>query len=515
MTALIIHGHFYQPPRENPWTGIIERQPGAHPFHDWNERIHAECYGPNAFVHRGTRADGLEEVVNNYANISFNFGPTLLTWLESQHPATYQRILDADKESAAGRGGHGNAIAQAYGHAILPLCNDRDQLTQVLWGIADFRLRFGREPESLWLPETACNNATLDSLIEQGMRYVILAPAQAGRFRKPAGTWQEVNGTGIDTSRPYRYVHRQQPDRSLAVFFYDGALAQAIAFENILRSSELLVGMIKQAAERGPLVNVATDGETYGHHFKFGDLALAHALEIEAGDQGLRVTNYGEFLDQQPPEWEVELNNGPDGAGSSWSCAHGVGRWQRDCGCHTGGEPGWNQRWRGPLRAALDLLRDHVAGQFESVGADLFAAPWRARNAYIEVILNHGRSRTDFLAAQAKRSLTPGDETRALTLLEIQKFAVLMYTSCGWFFSELSGIETVQILRYAARVIELTEGLGLSAPRARFLEMLAEAPSNVRELGNGANIYQRLAERPILSEPPAVAGGSATMGGST
>lgn len=495
MTALIIHGHFYQPPRENPRTGIIDRQPGAHPFHDWNERIHAECYGPNAFVHRGTNEDGLAETINNYANISFNFGPTLLSWLESHHSATYQRILDADKQSAAKRGGHGNAIAQAYGHAILPLCNDRDRLTQVLWGMADFRFRFGREPESMWLPETACDSATLDLLIEQGLRYVILAPGQAGRFRSPKGDWLNVREVGIDTSHAHRYVHRQQPGRSLAVFFYDGPLAQAIAFEKVLRSSELLVGMISKAAERGKLVNVATDGETYGHHFKFGDLALAHALEIEAGDQGLWVTNYGEFLDRYPPEGEVEINAGPDGLGSSWSCAHGVGRWQRDCSCHTGGEPGWNQRWRGPLRAALDLLRDHVAVQFEATGGDLFVSPWRARNAYVDVILSQGRSRRDFLSNEAKHQLNATEQARAMTLLEIQRYALLMYTSCGWFFSELSGIETVQIMQYAARVIELTEELGLPAPRARFLEMLAEAPSNIRELGNGANIYRRFAER--------------------
>ncbi len=498
MTALIIHGHFYQPPRENPRTGIIERQPGADPFHDWNERIHAECYGPNAFVHTGKNP---EQTLNNYANISFNFGPTLLSWLESHHPATYQRILDADKDSALRRAGHGNAIAQAYGHAILPLCNERDRLTQVLWGIADFRFRFGREPESLWLPETACNSATLDLLIEQGLRYVILAPGQAGRFRAPQGDWQQKTGIGIDSSRAYRYAHRQQPGRSLAIFFYDGPLAQAIAFDKVLRSSELLVGMIKQAAARGALVNVATDGETYGHHFKFGDLALAHALEIEAGDQGLWVTNYGEFLDRHPPEWDVELDNGPDDEGTSWSCAHGVGRWQRDCGCHTGGEPGWNQRWRSSLRTALDMLRDHVADQFEAVGGDLFIAPWRARNAYIDLILDPERSRSDFLAREAKGTLTLRDQNRALTLLEIQRFALLMYTSCGWFFSEISGIETVQIMRYAAKVIELTDELGLPAPRERFLEMLAEAPSNIRELGNGANVYRRFAERTVELSP--------------
>jgi alpha-amylase/alpha-mannosidase (GH57 family) len=500
MTALIIHGHFYQPPRENPWTGMIEKQPGASPYHDWNERIYHECYEPNAFVRTGG-PDGSVQTTNNYANISFNFGPTLLSWLETHHFVTYQRILDADKESAERREGHGNAIAQAYGHAILPLCNERDRLTQVLWGLADFRCRFGREAESLWLPETACNNETLDLLIEQGLRYVILAPGQAQRFRAAKGVWQEVAGAGIDTSRAYRYMHRRQPNRSLAIFFYDGPIAQAIAFEKALRSSELLVTMIKQAAERGPLVNVATDGETYGHHFKFGDLALAHALEVEAKDEGFWITNYGQFLDHYPPQLEVEIRNGPDGEGTSWSCAHGVGRWRRDCGCHTGGEPDWNQSWRGPLRAALDLLRDEVANQFETAGQDLFVDPWAARNAYIQLILDGGRSRAEFLASQAKYSLSIQDQARALTLLEIQRNALLMYTSCGWFFSELSGIETVQIIQYAARAIELTDELGLPSPRKRFLEMLAEAPSNIRELGNGANVYRRFAERAVELVP--------------
>lgn len=493
MTALIIHGHFYQPPRENPWTGIIEQQPGAHPFHDWNERIHAECYWPNAFV---AGANGNPNAVaNNYANISFNFGPTLLSWLQTHHAGTYQQILEADRKSAEQRGGHGNAIAQAYGHAILPLCNDRDRLTQVLWGLADFRFRFGREPESLWLPETACNPQTVDLLIEQGLRYVILAPGQARRFRSAGGDWQDVSGSGIDTSRAYKYTHRTQHSRSLAVFFYDGPLAQAIAFENVLRSSQLLVNMIKQAAARGPLVNVATDGETYGHHFKFGDLALAHALEVEAKSEGLWITNYGEFLDRHSPDLEVEISTGEDGQGSSWSCAHGVGRWQRDCGCHTGGQPGWNQLWREPLRAALDLLRDTLARQFEDEGRAWFRDPWDARNAYIDLILDGSRSQSEFLAKHARGPLSAQEKKRALTLLEIQKSSLLMYTSCGWFFSELSGIETVQIMRYAARAIELTADLGLNSPGERFLEMLAETPSNVRELGNGANIYRRFAER--------------------
>jgi alpha-amylase/alpha-mannosidase (GH57 family) len=489
MPSVIIHGHFYQPPRENPWTGIIEEQPGAAPFHDWNERIHAECYWPNAFVQSGP-----DESINNYENISFNFGPTLLSWLQEHHLGTYQRILDADRKSVATRGGHGNAIAQAYGHAILPLCNDRDRLTQVLWGLADFRFRFQREAESLWLSETACNDQTLDLLIEQGLRYVILAPRQAKRMRAISGEWRELGDGEIDTSQAYLYRNRTQQTRSLAVFFYHGPLAQAIAFENALRSSELLVSLLKHAAGNGPLVNVATDGETYGHHFKFGDLALAHALEIEAKNNGLAVTNYGEFLDQHVPEIEVEISAGSAGEGSSWSCVHGVSRWARDCGCHTGGQDGWNQSWREPLREALNFLRDALSQPFEELGRELFHDPWDARNFYVELLLSGPVARKAFFQKHARRDFSVQDEERALTLLEMQRNLLLMFTSCGWFFSELSGIETIQILRYAARALELAEDLEIQSPRSRFLEILAKASSNNRELGNGAQIFENLVE---------------------
>jgi alpha-amylase/alpha-mannosidase (GH57 family) len=465
MKALIIHGHFYQPPRENPWTGEYPAEPGAAPFHNWNERIHAECYAPN---------------VANYALISFNFGPTLLSWLESHHRDTYQKILAADKLSASVRGGHGNAIAQAYGHAILPLCNKRDRLTQVVWGLADFRFRFGREAEAIWLPETAANDEVLSLLIEQGMRYVILAPNQAkGK---------------VDTSKPYLFRHTDGSDRSLAVFFYHGPLARAIAFERALASSRGLVDKFISAAQRGDLVNVATDGETYGHHFKFGDLCLAHALTVEAKSAGFWITNYGQYLDHHPPELEVEIDNGPDGEGSSWSCVHGVARWSRDCGCHTDGEPGWNQSWRQPLRSALNFLRDDAAIKFESAGRRFLTDPWAARDGYIAVILDQRRARSTFLTQHAVRPLNALEESSVFTLLEMQRSALLMFTSCGWFFSDLAGIETIQVMKYAARVIDLQKQLGMDPPRKRFLEIMAEAVSNQPANGNGADIFIRYAE---------------------
>ncbi len=499
MTALVVHGHFYQPPRENPWTGIVEREHGADPYHDWNERIHAECYAPNAQAHIIGANEAIEHTVNNYEKISFNFGPTLLSWLERHHPKTYGKILEADVISRSTRGGHGNAIAQAYGHAILPLATDHDRLTQVIWGVADFRHRFGREPESLWLPETACDNRTLDLLIEQQLRFVILAPTQAARVRAAGTEWQSVEDGSIDTSKPYRYFHRDGSGRSISVFFYDGPAARAIAFEKALVSSEALVAVFKRAAAPGRLVNVATDGETYGHHFKFGDLCLAHTLAIEAPEEGFSITNYGQYLDHHPAELEVQISEGPDRKGTSWSCAHGLGRWLRDCGCHTGGEAGWTQAWRGPLRAALNFLGKRAASDFEILGLNVFVHPWAARNAFIEIILDQKRSRPEFLHHQAGRRLSTSEQDRALTLLEMQRNALLMFTSCGWFFSEISGIETIQVMKYAARVIELMDNLGLPSPRRQFLEILAEAASNLRDKGTGADIYQRYVEPQTFS----------------
>ena len=495
---------------------MIEEQPSAAPFHDWNERVHFECYRANAFVRVGDPGPE-EQFINNYANLSFNFGPTLLSWLEGYHRYTYARILEADRESAMKHDSHGNAIAQAYGHAILPLCNERDLRTQIRWGLADFRYRFGRDAESLWLPETACNKRVMSALVEEGLRYVILAPNQAARVRnvsdsgrinqagkmlaKPdssaqdAGApWHEVDENIIDTSISYRWSDGAEAAKSIAVCFYDGPTSRAIAFEKLLRSSRELVDGFARAARDREMLNIATDGETYGHHFKFGDLCLAHAVTEAAPARGFQITNYGEYLSLNPPTVEVEINNGPVGEGTSWSCLHGVGRWIRDCGCQTGGEPGWNQEWRGPLRAALDHLRDENIPQFEATRNELFLFPWMARDESISLILDEVASREEFLLAQAGRWLSAEEQIRALTYLELQRMLLLMYTSCGWFFNDISGIETIQILQYAARAIDLMDQLELPSAREHFLEILAEAKSNRPEMGSGADIYLQFAE---------------------
>lgn len=497
-TALVVHGHFYQPPRENPWTGSIGRQPSARPFANWNERIYSECYRPNAFARIFDAYNRVERIVNNYSHISFNFGPTLFNWLARFHPTTYARIIAADRESWHAHHRHGNAIAQGYHHAILPLANERDRLTEIRWGVADFRHRFARDPESLWLPETACDDATLSALIDEGMSYVILSPFQAARVR-PVGAqvWESVSDGMIDTTVPYRYFHRDGSNRSIAIFFYDGEAAKAVAFDSVLSSSRLLVERFERAAStgRGSLVHIATDGETYGHHFKFGERCLAYALEREVEARGFRITNYGEYLENHPPDWEVELrHDAATGEGTAWSCAHGLGRWARDCGCHSGAPEGWDQRWRDPLRRALNILRDDASRLFAEQGGELFADAWRTRDDYVRVLLGE-TDRETFLREHATPTLDADGQVRALTLLEMQRAALMMFTSCGWFFNDIAGIETLQILKYAARALELAEELGARADtRSRFLDLLGEARSNERAGENGADIFRETVE---------------------
>jgi len=457
--------------------------------------VYQECYRPNAFGRIVDRFQRVSRIGNNYAELSFDVGPTLLRWLARHHPVTLNRMREADRASARKRGGHGNAIAQAYNHTILPLSSPRDRRTQIRWGIEDFRFHFGREPEAMWLPETACDDATLGALIDAGMKFAILAPGQAARVRPLGGTeWTDVEGGRIDPRFPYQYLHRDGSGRSMALFFYDGALARAIAFEGALASSQGLVDRFAHAGGGpGRLVHAATDGESYGHHYHFGDRCLAYALMTEAPERGFRTTNYGQFLEENPPTMEVEISAGPDGEGTSWSCAHGVRRWRADCGCQTGAKERWNQAWRAPQRAALNLLRDRAAEQFEEAAGDFLTDPWEARDAYIARVVDPTLSAGAFLTPLARRKLGDAEVTRALKLLEMQRNAMLMFTSCGWFFADISGIEAVQVLKYAARVMDDLGSLGLEVPEAPFLEVLATAQSNVNTEGSGADVFRRQA----------------------
>jgi alpha-amylase/alpha-mannosidase (GH57 family) len=493
---ICIHGHFYQPPRETPWLEAIEQQDSAYPYHDWNERITAECYAPNSVSRILDADDRIVELVNNYAKISFNFGPTLLSWLELNAADVYRAILEADKESRKNFSGHGSALAQPYNHMILPLANARDRYTQILWGIRDFERRFRREPEGMWLPETAVDLETLEILAELGIQFTILAPHQAGRVRQIGGrAWKDVSGGRIDPTRAYE--QRLLSGKTISLFFYDGPVSRAVAFEGLLSRGEQfadrLIGAFSDDRDWPQLVHIATDGESYGHHHRFGDMALAYALNYIVTKQLAKLTNYGEFLEKHPPTHQVEIIEK-----TSWSCAHGIDRWWSNCGCNSGGHPGWNQEWRRPLRDALDWLRDSVAPSYETVGRRLVKDPWAARDDYISVVLDRAEANVDaFFARQAARALTEEEKTQALKLMEMQRHAMLMYTSCGWFFDEISGIETTQVIQYAGRAVQLAQDLFGDSLEQQFVERLAAAHSNIQEHGDGRQIYEKFV-RPAM-----------------
>jgi len=484
-----IHGHFYQPPRENPWLEAIELQDSAYPFHDWNARITDECYRQNAQSRILDDEGYIAQIVNNYARISFNFGPTVLSWMQEHAFDVYSAIIEANEQSAERFSGHGSAMAQAYNHMILPLANERDRKTQIKWGIRDFEHRFGRRPEGMWLPETAVDTPSLEDLAEEGIRFTVLAPHQAEALRsKRGGRASELNGN-VDPSRAYEV--RLPSGNTINVFFYDGPISQAVAFEGLLNSGgtfmERLLTGFSDDRNWTQLSHIATDGETYGHHHRFGDMALAFALDRIDSTEGIDLTNYAEFLDRFPPDNIVEIVEN-----SSWSCMHGIERWRSDCGCSTGGHAGWNQQWRQPLRESLDWLRDAVAPKYEQQAGQLLTDPWLARDEYIEVLLDRSEKNVNaFLERHAKKALSGEQQTRVLSLLEMQRHAMLMYTSCGWFFDELSRIETVQVIQYAGRTIQLAERLFNDEFEEPFLQRLERAMSNVAEHGNGRQIFEK------------------------
>jgi len=490
-----IHGHFYQPPRENPWLETVETQDSAAPYHDWNERICAECYAPNGAARVVNAKNQITRIVNNYARMSYNFGPTLMSWLRENAPRTHRMVLDGASRSRARYHGHSSAMAQVYNHMILPLASPRDRITQIRWGIADYENNFGSTPEGMWLPETAADAASLEALANEGIQFTVLAPHQCKRVRpfKGDGNWADTPNASVDTTHPY--LMRFASGASIAVFFYNGPASRAIAFEGLLNSGDNFVARLKSGFKDGPqpqLVHVATDGETYGHHHKHGDMALAYALRLLEKDKSVKLINYGSFLEQFPPEFECEIVDN-----TSWSCVHGIERWRSNCGCN-GGHPGWNQAWRAPLRQALDELRDALAPLTEHEAANYFRDIWAARNAYINVVLNRGEEAVDrFFAAHQVRVLSDLERVHALELMETQRHAQLMFTSCGWFFDDIGGIETVQVIAYAARVLQLAKRVfgDKAAPlEPAFLARLSQAHSNNPVAGDGAQIYKKCVE---------------------
>lgn len=492
---ICIHAHFYQPPRENPWLEDVELQDSAYPYHDWNERIAMECYAPNTASRILDKDKRIIDIVSNYSKISFNFGPTLLSWMENNAPDIYEAILQSDSESQKRFSGHGSALAQCYNHLIMPLANRRDKITQVAWGIRDFESRFKRFPEGMWLPETAVDSETLDILAEYGIKFTILAPRQAKGIKKIGEkSWFDVSGEKIDPKVPY--LCRLKSGREITLFFYDGPIARDLAFGGLLSRGEnlskRLVGAFTKDGVGAQLSHIATDGESYGHHHRYGDMALAYGLySIEKGKLA-NITNYGEFLEKNPPSHEVDIFEN-----SSWSCVHGIERWRENCGCNSGRQ--WHQEWRAPLRGALNWLRDNLEKIYEEQSREYLHDPWKARNDYINVILKRSIDNFDkFLGENATRILDGKDKARLIKLLEMQRNAMLMFTSCGWFFDDISGIETVQIIQYAARAIQLaaeTSGAGLEEP---FVSLLERAPSNMKEPANGAEVYRAYVKPAVI-----------------
>jgi alpha-amylase/alpha-mannosidase (GH57 family) len=508
---ICVHGHFYQPPRENPWLETVETEDSAAPYHDWNERITAECYAPNGASRIVNGENQIIRIMNNYSRISFNFGPTLLSWLEENAPRTYRMIRDADRQSMLRYGGHGSALAQVYNHVIMPLAITRDRITQIRWGIADFQYRFGRPPEGMWLSETAVDTETLDLLAQNGILFTVLAPHQCARVRERAEStlqpvlprldgagfrWTETPNASVHPNHPY-LVHLKD-GRSITVFFYNGPVSRAIAFEGMLNNGETFAWRLARGLDPSmpepQVIHVATDGESYGHHHRHGEMALSYALRYIEDKKLAKLTNYGQFLAKFPPRWEAEIVDD-----TSWSCAHGVERWRSDCGCN-GGRQGWNQRWRAPLREALDWLRDTVTPLTEDTAQGLLKDVWSARDAYISVILAAKTAGADeaidqFFAAHAQRVLSAEERTLILKLMEMQRHTQLMYTSCGWFFDDISGIETVQIMAYAARALRLAAdifGLNCALLEWQFVERLRHAKSNSAPWKDGGDIYRHL-----------------------
>ena len=487
---ICIHGHFYQPPRENAWLEVIEQQESATPFHDWNERINFECYATNAVARILDTDNKIVNIYNNYARMSFNFGATLLSWMEIADPDTYKLIQKADKESRKKYSGHGSAVAQVHSHLIMPLANYNDKVTQIYWGIKDFESRFGRFPEGIWLAETAVNTETLEILAAHGVSYTILAPRQAKAFKRlNTEGWQDVVNENIDTRRPY--LCKLPSGKTINLFFYNGNISQGVAFEGLLNSGKAFAQRLINGFDNNDepqLVNIATDGESYGHHHRLGEMALADCLNYIEEKSFAKLTNYAEYLEMHPPQYEAQIHEN-----SSWSCVHGIERWRSDCGCNTGSGYGkWHQRWRAPLRFALNWLRDQLIPVFEEEASKYVRDPWAVRNEYVAVLLNRTEENIDkFLDKYASRQLTKREKVHLFRILEMQRNAILMFSSCGWFFDEISGLETTQILQYACRAIHYAKQVADVDLEVEFTFRLSQAPSNLPQFGDGGGVYDK------------------------
>lgn len=492
---LILHGHFYQPPRENPLVDIIPKQPSAKPYSDWNERIYDDCYRANAFSRYLDGYGHVRDIVNNYEYISFNFGPTILSWLQKHHEATYRKIIEADKRSIE-RLGHGNAIAQSYNHTILPLSTREDARIQILWGIDDFVRRFDREPEGIWLPETAINPMVVDLLSEAGISFIILSPWQCAQVETTDGKMRKVDGNSVPFDTPY--ILEGEQGGKVSAFFYHPQLASSISFGHMLRDADSMYKeLLHIAKDQHPsLIHTATDGEIYGHHEPFGDMALAALIRKVNDNDRFTLSNYATYLERHPATLKAILHDGEDNKGTSWSCSHGVSRWYKDCGCHTGGEQGWNQKWRTPLRQAFNILGDTVDTLFKEKVDQLFLKKVKGDDLlqdYAAVLSKHESIEKFISRWEARTGVTIEDHRMLAELLEGQKYKHYIFTSCGWFFSDLSGIEPRQNINYAVRTIELYQRFSETDLEKVVYPLLKEAKSNKRSEGSGRTIAKSYA----------------------
>ena len=483
--SLCIHGHFYQPPREDPWLGEILAEPSAAPMRNWNERITRESYAPLAWARR-LDADGkIADLLNCYEWMSFNAGPTLLRWMQRAFPRVVERMVEGDARSRE-RWGHGNAMAQIYHHVIMPLATPEDRAIEIRWAIDDFRRYFGREPEGMWLSECAVDLPTLESLADQGIRFVILAPRQAKAVVRD-GVAVPVNEGSLNIGEPYRVA--LSSGKAMTAVFYHGGLSQAIAFEGLLRNGESFWQRIAgEAAHMGSgrpdpaLLTLATDGETYGHHFTFGEMALAYVLaQGAAGRDNIRLTNLPTYIAANPPVREALIHEP-----SSWSCVHGVERWRSDCGCTDGGHHGWNQQWRGPLRASLDIVREAARGHFHAAGQTCFTDPAGALLAYGEVLADPEKA-GDFAARWFKGDDAARDT--AWNLLTMQEQSLAAYASCAWFFDDIARIEPENAMTFALRALDIMRETGGPDLRGAFEAQLAECRSNQADCGSGKDVF--------------------------
>ena len=491
-TSLILHGHFYQPPRENPFTGRLPKQDSAAPYLDWNERIYKDCYSANAHS-RYLSPDGrIISITNNFSYISFNFGPTLLSWMDQEHPMFMDMLREADRLSLK-RLGHGNAMAQAFNHTILPLDRYDDARLQIEWGARDFENRFGRKPEGMWLPEAGINGNVIDLLAEEGIKFVVLSPWQCRAVENSSGTVTPLSGKPAPYWEPYILTGRTGGE--VAAFFYHPGLAEGISFGHMLRSADNLYDTLKgiKTSEKRPLIHTATDGEIYGHHEPYGDMALAALIRKVAERSDFVFDNYGSYLERHPAVLHAELHAGEDGLGTSWSCSHGVSRWYKDCGCSTGSEPGWNQAWRTPLRNGLRNLADKIDEIFSSEIKKIFGD----KITPLEILRLAGdlytgkESMRDFLESLHKKySFASTYDVELAHLLSGMKSRHFSFTSCGFFFAEISGIEPRQDIKYALYTIRMFQPYYQGDLLYPFLSDLRKAKSNIKGMGDGMNIAQ-------------------------